>query len=72
MSYVPRTLPIGDDDHAAHAREYHFPWCDTCKGPAVWDESWGWRHTSVVSPFGSRVFEETFDHAVTAREWWAT
>jgi hypothetical protein len=66
----PRTLPAGDDEHAVYCREQGFPWCDTCKAPAVVDESTGWRHTSVEFPFGSSRFEETFDHTVTAHEWW--
>lgn len=68
----PRLLPLGDDAHAIHCRQYRFPWCDRCKAPAVWGESFGWRHTSVEFPFGSRLFEAEFDHRVTATEWWAS
>lgn len=67
-----RLLPIGDDPHAVKAREQGWPWCDTCKRPAVLSEFYGLLHTSVEHPFGAPALEKNYDHAVTTSEWWAT
>lgn len=61
--------PIGDDEHAAKSREQAWPWCDTCKRPAV-GGAHGLRHSTSEHPFGSP--KQDFDHEVTLREWWAT
>ena len=46
------------------------PWCDICKGPAVWSEGRGWLHASREHPFDDRSIGA--DHEVTASEWWKT
>jgi hypothetical protein len=49
-----------------------FPWCDTCKRPAVWSELWGWLHSTAEHPFGVPAqLDPHGDHEVTAREWYA-
>jgi hypothetical protein len=67
---MSRDLPIGDDAHAARAREHRFPWCDTCKRPAVWSEHQGRAlHTTAEHPFGTTARGD--DHEVTMHDWWS-
>jgi hypothetical protein len=65
-------LPVGDDDHAAHCREQGFPWCDTCKRPAVYREGFGNLHSTAAHPFGVPASLDTSGHEVTMREWSST
>lgn len=62
-------LPIGDDDNAVRARHHRFPWCDTCKRPAVFNESFGMLHSTVARQFGLPPHLDDSGHDVTIREW---
>lgn len=49
------------------------PWCDTCKGPAVFSEHRGILHRSKDFPFGIPAhLDPDNTHEVTMREWWNT
>jgi hypothetical protein len=54
-------------------REAHktkgFPWCDTCKEPAVWREAQGLLHSTDAHPFGLPPHLDVSGHEVTTREW---
>jgi hypothetical protein len=46
-----------------------FPWCDTCKEPAVWREFTGMLHSTDAHPFGLPPHMDSSGHKVTMREW---
>lgn len=52
--------------------EHGFPWCDTCKRPAVWSEPCGSLHSTPEHPFGLPKAPDDSGHEVTMREWWAS
>jgi hypothetical protein len=48
----------------------NFPWCDTCKQPAVWSETFGWTHSTPEHYYGVPPRLDNSGHEVTAREWY--
>jgi hypothetical protein len=62
--------PVGDDEFTTAHRDHGFPWCDTCKGPAVFNERDGLCHSTPDHPFGVPEHLDTTGHEVTASEWW--
>ena len=60
-----------EEEHAAWSRENRFPFCDTCKKPAVWSETWGWQHSTPEHVFGLPAHLDASGHKVTARQWYA-
>lgn len=66
---TPAELPIGDDENVVRAREAGFPWCDTCRRPAVFREGEGMLHSTPEHRFGlPRRFDDS-GHEVTIHEW---
>jgi hypothetical protein len=65
-----KAWPLGDDAHAEHCRRAGFPWCDTCKLPAVFMEGQGYLHSTAEYPFGVHESMDDSGHEVTTREWW--
>lgn len=39
-------------EHLRYVVENDFPWCDTCKLPAAWNNSAGWMHSTPGHPYG--------------------
>lgn len=64
MSTDPATLLA--EDHFAKG----FPWCDTCRQPAVWSEFFGNRHVTPEHPNGVPQRRDESGHEVTMRGWW--
>jgi hypothetical protein len=46
-----------------------FPWCDTCKRPAVFNEQMGNLHVTEERRWGLYPHEDPADHRPTFREW---
>lgn len=62
-------------DPAEFEREHWghgFPWCDTCKRPAVFSEWRGPSHSTPEHPFGLPKSLDDSGHEVTMRGWWAS
>ncbi|WP_143116337.1 hypothetical protein [Lentzea xinjiangensis] len=57
------------DDQIPREAVDGFPWCDTCKQPAVWSEFNGWRHSTAEYRFGLPQHLDNSGHEVTAKEW---
>ena len=51
-------------------QEKGFPWCDTCRMPAVFSEFFGNLHSTPEHPFGLPRQLDRSDHEVTMRQWW--
>lgn len=47
-----------------------FPWCDTCKLPAVYNEFMGLRHSVPGFRCGLPAHLDLSGHEVSVREWW--
>lgn len=47
-----------------------FPWCDTCRQPAVWSEFFGHLHVTPEHPNGVPRHRDESDHEVSIRSWW--
>jgi hypothetical protein len=62
--------PIGDDEHAARARERRAPWCDTCKRPSLFSEFGGRMHSTAEHPWGVPPRLDDSGHEVTHYEWY--
>lgn len=65
-----------DAEQEALRAEAGFPWCDTCKAPAVWSEGTGNEHATVVRLGTQLMAVPTADgvdhgHEVTMTEWGA-
>lgn len=58
-------------DHATDHFSKGFPWCDTCKRPAVFNEFKGNCHSTPEHPFGLPPEMDDSGHEVTMREWFA-
>ena len=42
------------------------PMCDTCSGPVLWHENWGWCHVGVTYLVGK---PNPLGHEATAKGW---
>jgi hypothetical protein len=58
-----------EEFRATHFKN-RFPWCDTCKQPAVFNETHGMRHSTIDHPFGVPKHLDSSEHEVTMKEWW--
>ncbi len=59
------------DEFVKRSRDNGFPWCDTCRQPAVWRESWGMLHSTPEHMFGLPPHLDSSGHKVTMSEWWS-
>ncbi|QYN41145.1 hypothetical protein K1T35_48270 (plasmid) [Pseudonocardia sp. DSM 110487] len=71
MSTDPPAREIrADDAHAAEHFAKGFPWCDTCRAPAIYNEPFGMRHATAQHPNGVPQRLDNSGHDATIRGWW--
>jgi hypothetical protein len=58
-----------DEQFAAEHFRRTFPFCDVCRGPAVWSEIWGDMHATRQWPHGVPPHLDATGHQVTMRDW---
>lgn len=56
--------------HLRKIADNGFPWCDTCKLPAVSSEALGKVHSTPGRPFGLHPERDRSGHEVTIQEWY--
>lgn len=57
-------------EYRVQHQENGFPWCDTCKQPAVFSEFQGNLHSTPEHPFGLPKHLDQSGHEVSMRQWW--
>lgn len=57
--------------HLRRVAKNGFPWCDTCKLPAISTEGFGRLHSTPGSPHGVYPEQDKSGHEATIKEWFS-